>query len=309
MREDEERKNLAEDTRQPGFNDPFWTNGMTNKLTAAATGAGVQDRLKRFELEKMQKAASPPMLGGDLKFRRCPSPKATKLETDQRHNVLPNRCDNGGGLWGGYCVANETQQYLSPVPRGPAMIQTPSVERDDPFASAFAIELSSSERTSPTSPNFLTPQTLRLSGPPSPSTQRKQQDRGIQLVSGINIRLKEQAKQSKLEEEIEREFDDQFVTQVYNYLSLGYPALAWAYDAELSKISNVPIEELRRNDRTKDIRGYIGAPESAGAKGHCARWMALKLYIKEWARQHPSMAEGGGPVMWGVRARRGSWAI
>ena len=43
------------------------------------------------------------------------------------------------------------------------------------------------------------------------------------------------------------------------------------------------------------------------------RWRALKLYIREWARQHPSFDDGFGedenPLAWGVRARRGSWAI
>lgn len=294
MRNEEEATKLKDELRQESFQDPFWTNGMTGKIAAAAAGVGAQDQHKKFELERMQKAAAPPMLGGDIRFRLCPSPKATKMETDQGYEVKIKRSKTGGGLWGGYCVANENQQYLSPVPRGPPMIQTPAMERDDPFATAFGSAVGSPEG---------------ISGPPSPNAQRKQQEKGIHLVAGINNRLREQAKNSRLEEEIEREFDDKFVTQVYNYLSLGYPALAWAFDFELSKISLVPIEELRKNDRGKDIKGYMETPEGASEGGHCARWKALKVYVREWARQHPSMQDGGGGDMWGVRARRGSWAI
>jgi hypothetical protein len=39
------------------------------------------------------------------------------------------------------------------------------------------------------------------------------------------------------------------------------------------------------------------------------RWRALRLYIREWARQHPDLGENSNPLAWGVRARRGSWAI
>ena len=62
------------------------------------------------------------------------------------------------------------------------------------------------------------------------------------------------------------------------------------------------------------------APEESERRGSNARrkpkpprWIALKLYIREWARQHPSFDDGFGedenPLAWGVRARRGSWAI
>ena len=121
----------------------------------------------------------------------------------------------------------------------------------------------------------------------------------------------------ELEKDIEAEFDDTFVTRIYNYLSIGYPALARKYDEELSKISRVPIEELRRDDGHADTNGYLGAPAGNGCgekdllNGHCGRWWALRLYIKEWARQQPRMAGGDGlsDKSWGVRARRGSWAI
>ena len=40
------------------------------------------------------------------------------------------------------------------------------------------------------------------------------------------------------------------------------------------------------------------------------RWHALKKYILEWARQHQDLSfDGPDPVHWGMRERRGSWAI
>jgi len=119
-----------------------------------------------------------------------------------------------------------------------------------------------------------------------------------------------------LEQEIDHEFHDGFVTQVYNYLSLGYPALARNFDYELSKISRIPIEELRRDDQLADVKGYVGVPEGSGVNedgvtgGKCMRWMALRLYIREWARQKSKMTgSDDGVDAWGTRARRGSWAI
>lgn len=283
FREEKTLEKIAAESQNPSFKDPFWTNGQTFKVA--------QSNLKDDELRKMRNAASPPMLGGDLKFRMCPSPKATKFETDQKFDIQPNRVNNGGGLWGGYCVANEAEQWLSPaVNHGPAMIQTPGQERDDPFASAFASE--------------------------APRSPRKDTTKGVQMIAGLDMRAKEQVARSKLQDDIEREFDDKFVTQVFNYLSLGYPMLARPYDKELAKISGVPEEELTKDDTKKIVKGYMGIHVEGSmdvdsiTDGHSARWKALKLYILEWARQHPSLSNGAAdPGAWGVRARRGSWAI
>ena len=126
---------------------------------------------------------------------------------------------------------------------------------------------------------------------------------------------------------MEEEFDDGFVTQVYNYLSLGYPSLARKFDEELSRISNVPIEELRQDDDVAEARGYVkyGEEELDGLEGMmgmeggmCARWRALRGYVREWGRQSFVRGIGGkidgsevaGPARaWGLPARRGSWGI
>jgi hypothetical protein len=117
------------------------------------------------------------------------------------------------------------------------------------------------------------------------------------------------------EQAIEDEFNDEFVTQVYNYLSLGYPSLARKYDDELSKISCTPLSDLRHDDSLATSRGYIrlGDDECGQKDGikeeMCARWKSLRVYIHEWARQQPRMAQQqdqqGG---FGVSVRRGSWA-
>ena len=129
------------------------------------------------------------------------------------------------------------------------------------------------------------------------------------MLVGLAERLQAEIIHSKAEEARLAEFDDSFVTQVYNYLSLGYPALARQYDEELAKIARVSEEELRGEDSKRKAKGYLGIFETLDDRPKCARWKALRIYILEWAKQHPSMSNGAAPVPWGVRARRGSWAI
>ena len=304
QREEETNAKIAAEATKPTFKDPFWTNGMTAKSPFWKPGPfeDTSDPKKDAELRCMRSAASPPMLGDDLKFRICPSPKATKLETDQKIDVQPNRSDDGGGLWGGYCVADEAGEYITPSVKGPALIHTPYPEREDLFSAAM--------------PSDLSPE-----GAKTPRTK----DCGVRMLAGVNERLLNEAAKAKVEEALLMEFDDSFVTQVYNYLSLGYPALARSFDEELARISRISEEELRVEDHKKNAKGYIGIvdgfsnqettpekkkPNGTAPDGHCARWKALKIYILEWAKQHPSMSNGAmGPSAWGVRARRGSWAI
>ncbi|KUJ15158.1 uncharacterized protein LY89DRAFT_670662 [Mollisia scopiformis] len=301
LREDETHKKVAAEATQPSFKDPFWTNGMTVKNAAFARGEEPVDAQKEAELARMRSAASPPMLGGDLKFRMCPSPKATKFETDQRMDIQPNRSDTGGGLWGGYCVADEPGVFLSPnTMKGPALIQTPRNEtHSDPFSSAFASEIPGAGAKSPNKANG------------------HAHEGGVRMLAGLDERLKAEVTRSKVEDALLQEFDDTFVTQVYNYLSLGYPSLARQYDEELARISRISELELRVDDQKKNVKGHIGLSNAHTSNGkvekeevHCTRWKALRFYILEWARQHPSMSNGAmGPSAWGVRARRGSWAI
>jgi hypothetical protein len=293
-REEETNAKIAAEATKPTFKDPFWTNGMTYRPNVE----------KSNELRCMRSAASPPMLGGDLVFRLCPSPKTTKFETDQKIDVQLNRCQNGGGLWGGYCVAEEIGEYISPSIKGPSLIHTPHSEREDPFSGPLASELARGGSRTP-----------------------KSKESGLRMLAGIDERLQAEIAKAKAEEELFEEFDETFVTQVYNYLSLGYPSLARPFDEELARISGTAVSELRIDDDKQDAKGYIGIvggfscqdtpPEKRkrtngkpAKERYCARWKALRIYILEWARQHPNLANGAmGPSAWGVRARRGSWAI
>ncbi|KAG9240660.1 hypothetical protein BJ878DRAFT_276599 [Calycina marina] len=298
QREEETNKKLAAEASQPTFKDPFWTNGQTEKQSPFHIPSVALDKQKEAELKFMRSAASPPMLGSDFKFRMCLSPKATKFESDQRIDEKPNRSDSGGGLWGGYCVTEEADQYLSPAIKGPPMIQTPSVEKEDPFSFQFGSDLPKGAK-SPT------------------GTKSPRQKSGLGMLTGLDERLKIEMDKTKKNEALLREFDDTFVTQVYNYLSLGYPVIARQYDHELAKISQIAESELCADDVKKNAKGYIGindptnGTKSSGQKdkhaAYCVRWKALRIYILEWARQHPSMAND--QPAWGVRARRGSWAI
>ncbi|OBT80352.1 hypothetical protein VF21_00782 [Pseudogymnoascus sp. 05NY08] len=289
MRAEETFRMVAEEAAKPSFHDPFWTNGINDKGILAI------DPKKDEELKVMREAASPPMLGEDLLFRMCPSPKFTRFETDQRIEAPPPKKDDGGGLWGGYCVAENPSQCIAPHHRHPALLETPDNERDDPF-------------------NALS---LNDGAGAGPKHHQCTPSRGMHMLSGLDERLKGEVAKAKLEDAICVEFNDTFVTQVYNYLSLGYPMLAREYDDELAHISHIPSAQLRVDDDVKAPVGNVGIKpgtgltDATGAVGvGTPRWMALKRYIHEWARQHPNLSTNTGePIAWGVRARRGSWAI
>ncbi|CAG8045151.1 unnamed protein product [Penicillium olsonii] len=141
----------------------------------------------------------------------------------------------------------------------------------------------------------------------SPSHSHTHLDR-LALSPGISNPRKSTS--ANLQKAIDSEFHDGFVTQIYNYLSLGYPCLARYYDHELSRISAISIDELRRDDLNTDARGYVVAPTNDQLADACARWKALRLYIQEWARQEPGMADDETNLEgWGLPERKGSWAI
>ncbi|KXT14614.1 hypothetical protein AC579_3654 [Pseudocercospora musae] len=288
------------------------------------------------EMRSMRDRARPPMLGNDLVFPRCPSPEPARFDVTQGSaqlrqqmcylsqqsqsesqkapgglwNAPATKSDQsvssaaakspaksntpGKGLWGGFCVGQEQNAAaggLSP-PVGPTGLMTPAprAENVNPFEQSFA------DRNGGVS-----------IAPPTPPESVDMNRLDAMLMS-----------EKQMEEQIENEFPDGFVTQVYNYLSLGYPSLARPFDEELSKIAGVPVKELREDDikAKQSPKGYIRlGPDFEGGGGvlkasDCKRWQALKLYIHEWARQEKNMvpadATGGN---WATVNRRGSWAI
>jgi hypothetical protein len=291
------------------------------------------------EIRQMRDAARPPLLGRSLIFPSCPSPKLTHIDAYQKprcrrydDDSTPSREPSGlwmgctaspvrtrkstgasAGLWGGFCDAASQDAAAIPgrlLQSGlltPAT-STPTHELADPFsADALGPSLLSPFMAKINKPRHQLPAT-----PPSSLTE----------ISGIDAALAREAA-------LDAEFPDAFVTQVYNYLSLGYPALARKFDAELAKISRMSLEEIRQGDGQCDAKGFVGAPDRADSAakmngGHgsstnlqavqsrddapdmCSRWRALRLYVREWGRQEGHMREHElRPGMQIVR--RGSW--
>ncbi|KAI0971008.1 hypothetical protein F4678DRAFT_472951 [Xylaria arbuscula] len=322
------------DKSPPGHDKPF-TPPPSTGLRASPFGMPFAFRATKpddTELGKMRKAASPPMLGADLSFRTCPSPQYTRMEPNQPYSQFnrleKNQRDATGatGLWRGYCSSQTNNTLETPSLHPPDLLHTPGVcSPSDPFASAFGASVNGSGTQSPVW---------------APGSRRTTLHR--QTLSGLSDRLERELGRKERDDAVLAEFEDAFVTQVYNYLSLGFPATARAFDDELSKISGICVEELRKDDNVKVGKGFMLEMEMSASRGSTdsssadssgdermesphlyeyeferrsrhkpPRWKALKLYIHEWARQHPSLNndDGSGPPAWGVRARRGSWAI
>lgn len=304
----------------------------------AQTGAKPNNLIGGYQkdpdLKQMRKAASPPMLGGDLDFPRCPSPEHARFDVTQGSEFLKNnmcylnnageeggatlwgrRSDTktslkstetnksgggGRGLWGGHCTHSDAK--LSSLPTGIVTPRrTPLFEKDDPFQSLSAVTASTAPPNTskrPPSPPPSNTSNVSLSPTPHPITP---------VVSDPTLT---------------REFPDVFVTQVYNYLSLGFPALARKFDDELAKISGFDVDHLRRDDKLADQRGYLrlGSDEVDVLRDEeepvheemCVRWKALRVYVREWGRQmgvgdERERARLDPSRAWGVAARKGSW--
>ena len=300
-----QHKKDRKDTEQPGLDRRKSLRGAVETAEQDLTKAlrvGHKGEDKQ-EWKVMRKAASPPMAGENLKFPKCQSPRQTRLDvasypaakrtsgttSPTEHTGLwtpgrgTSRRGSESGLWMGVCAASVQSALESPRPIQSGLL-TPSEEREDPFAT-------------------MTKPTDRLL-PPSPPSSLEGKSNCIETVLQV-------------EREIDREFSDTFITQIYNYLSLGYPALARKYDGELSKITKISIDTLRQDDSQTNAKGYVGAPEGSGTdvrgmqEGQCERWRALRTYVREWARQQPNMVSRTAAANedWGARARKGSWAI
>ncbi|TFB01896.1 hypothetical protein CCMA1212_006362 [Trichoderma ghanense] len=296
------------------------------------------------KLLKLRQGPSPPMLGKDLVFRRCPSPKFTTLEPEdpfEAHMIEDRARDVPGqaGLWRGYCCRSESTGgfIVPPDLHNPKLIQTPTnpsfpdthCSCDVVDASIISEEPASIFSSSDSASSGLTASTGGLWGssseqqPSQPQLHHQhqhqngaEQRKGADVdmdgdLNGLGERLQREKAQAERDEKILQEFGEGFVTQVYNYLSLGYPAMARGFDEELSRISHIGVDELRRDDEKQMAKGHMvemkldmRAPEEE----RCPRWAALRAYITEWARQHPDL-DNLDPLAWGVRERRGSWAI
>lgn len=266
-------------------------------------------------LQKMRKLASPPMLGKELTFRTCPSPKLTKLEPNhpfaQHHDDLKSRDASGqGGLWQGYCCKTADGEDLQCGHiTGPRMLATPHVP-GTPAEPCESESRSISEEPASLFPTASSDNASGLSVSTAEHRPRNGQSKGLHMLHNVDERLQKEKVQAERNEKIAQEFNDEFITQVYNYLSLGYPATACIFDEELSKISRMSVAEMRGNDEKQMAKGHMLEMKLGDTveEERCPRWRALKIYITEWARQHPNL-DNLDPLAWGVRERKGSWAF
>lgn len=146
-------------TIQPKMGLQSEVNGVMYKPTDSAQyrqQEGVADtnyhssRKRDGEMEKMRKAASPPMAGEDLRFPMCQSPRQTRLDVSQyplgrrlpgtdakkRHSGLWAQAEDTSrqpftaGLWMGTSVKPTETASLHPAPVRAGLL-TPDAERDD----------------------------------------------------------------------------------------------------------------------------------------------------------------------------------
>lgn len=254
-----------------------------------------------------RKAVSPPLAGQDLQYPFCQSPIQTRFDTGQIYQEreatdLDLTMDHSGlwtpegglsrrssthGLWMGTCAKSAEDSQSSTTCR---MVQTglltPAAEQE-----CEPIPLSQCRRQHIESPPLSPPES--------------DDDCKPKACYATPLPLDE-------EKLFSEEFPDTFITQVYNYISLGYPSMARKFDAELSKITKVSIEGLRTDDDNSSANGYVGVPErlAGGKEEKCPRWCALKKYVREWARQQSRMiGMGNGEKNWGHLEKKGSWAI
>lgn len=285
------------------------------------------------ELQQMKKAASPPMAGNDIKFPFSVSPKMTRCDPDQMprprransedeeehdigtegmwsQHVSPTLTKAPEGLWGGFCQKADAGPTRPSTPLRSG-IQTPAVEQSNPFGTWTP---GRGNKTPKRQGGPLWGGSAFMPLTPPRSRNEKSND-------SFTVALD---KKLQLERQIDEDFPPHVITQIYNYLSLGYPPIARPFDEELSKISRISIAELRRDDRSDSgtMKGHIGAPETEGdaeededgkVKG-CRRWEAVRIYVREWARQSPlfqreQVIARAGPGVWGPAVRKGSWAL
>ncbi|KAI5295415.1 hypothetical protein KEM52_001485 [Ascosphaera acerosa] len=338
-------------------------------------------RKEALELEKL-KALEPPMMGDDIVFPQCMSPQTVACTPDQlpqpgyfrldehpqpasgdvsplwQRSLSPastrpsstTKLAGPGGLWNGLCKKQNgalgSSSSLSAGWMTPA-IMTPVMEHSDPFLQpphgmhGMHGVHSHHGHMPPYSSMLHMPYTPPESNPTTPPPEGLDMMMLDSPASGLRRKSLQSVEDRELR--IQSEFPDSFVSQIYDYLSLGYPSLARSFDRELSKISKMPLDWLRSDDEHVNAQGYVVPPlpspkpeecfslrrfpnRGVGAttvdfdelirQRRCMRWCALRLYIHEWARQQSSWLDDdrdrdGLLRLKGLPAppRKGSWAV
>lgn len=285
------------------------TGTKSSCLVPATVESTVADRVsapnrdqRSCEATQVKRIIIPPMLGNDLVFPRSVSPESTLYESNRPPNgdhlsqvkssndcglwcmdTCPKDNSAGKGLWMGTCKAGQQKHDL----------------HDSFLPGCLSHPHAANGSWSLSDEDLSTRDESRL--PAGGSGEAQVVD---DVRRGLNLR-----------EDLNYEFNDEFVTQIYNYLSLGYPCVARYYDHELCEVSGICLAELRQDDLNTDANGYVGVSQSTpddtepGTRA-CIRWIALRLYINEWARQESRMANNSNNRgTWGVQERRESWML
>lgn len=242
-------------------------------------------------------AVSPPMLGDDLIFPQSLSPQGTlcaDYHTSCYQDNQDESCNDCGGLW---CADSRSDRKSG---KGGLWMGT----------------CQNQDKNAPKSQQGLLPGVpVATIVPGSAPIYPDRVATDMNIISGSRVSaLSDSDRKHSGQDGNTTEFDDAFVTQIYNYLSLGYSCIARYYDYELSEVSGIPVQELRQDDHHTDARGYTGViqghPSGGDGGKKCKRWLALRLYINEFASHQSRMVENVPTVeTWGVLERKGSWAF
>ncbi|OJJ94598.1 hypothetical protein ASPACDRAFT_37701 [Aspergillus aculeatus ATCC 16872] len=301
MRRHKEEAEMTDRAMARTRGSPFLSPNDVTSLGSRRPARHHDNRVRGHDLEPTRSNANPPMLGEDLIFPQSLSPESTVCEgSNIQHNITRNRLcvfsglwygsphannrSNDGGLWKGTCKTSSSQE-----------IQSPRCSIADQIAQTYT-----SSTLQPTDVNRSTDKDQLLQ--PSPW-----------ILPTTRYKIQEDFRDASLEAELQ----DGLVTQIYNYLSLGYPCVARYFDHELSRISGISVADLRQDDLNTDARGHVGVSDSPSigediSTRACMRWKALQLYIFDWARERHRVGfddMDGEHGAWGVCERKGSWAV
>ncbi|KAL3456661.1 hypothetical protein BJX64DRAFT_270205 [Aspergillus heterothallicus] len=291
---------LRRHKEEAGMNRRHYITTRGGRQLSCRSPKGVDKAVAREEaweadhsLAQLRQAASPPMIGHDLIFPQSLTP-ATTISEDMKPHIakeIRHIFTAFSGLWS--ADPPQPMQYeCNGLWNGTCKAERQSVYGNDTLL-----------------PGFITPR--HGGGLDTPRVTDELPQTGGRDHQGESCPATEKTRDTS--DGAHREFNDGFVTQIYNYLSLGYPSVARYYDHELSKVSGVSVAALRADDLNTDAKGHVAVHKvtaKGSADGTCMRWTALRLYIQEWARQQPQMSEKDPfHETWGVLERKGSWAV
>lgn len=251
----QQERNVMRTTAKPAAHllsrpvSPWWQYDQSQSDSDSVTAA-------------LRNHRSPPMLGADLVIPRSASPQPERIELTQPSNIrravtsdnldaLHQHLISPEGLWGGV-------QHTEESKRASGLWESATATRADTHVS---IEMTPADDTDPPTTDDPEREALRRAKS-APNTTRTSLDISQSNHSPDII--------EDIDDMIDHEYSDSFVSQVFNYLSLGYPSLARAFDAELSQVTHISISDLRQDDLLAQSmpKGYIRLGTNTLSRGY-----------------------------------------